>query len=73
MTHVSIRAVGQTRTRVVPDNGAGEDGGVFAEFGRLVETVTEDDPVLTFPTSDPAELENEIGSDETIATTIDQF
>ncbi|WP_436344892.1 hypothetical protein [Natronorubrum sp. FCH18a] len=57
----------------MPDNGAGEDGGVFAEFGRLVETVTEDDPVLTFPTSDPAELENEIGSDETIATTIDQF
>ncbi|SDJ46202.1 DEAD/DEAH box helicase [Natronorubrum texcoconense] len=66
--------VGLTRTRAwCRMTGTGEDSGVFAELERLVETVTDDDPVLTFPAPDPTELENEIGSDETIATTFDQF
>lgn len=66
--------VGLTRTRAwCQMTGTGDGNPVFDELERLVRNVTDDDPVLTFPAPDPTELENEIGDDETIATTIDQF
>lgn len=66
--------VGITRTRAwCQVTGAGDHPALFDEIGSLVEQVTETDPVVTFTTPDPTELENEIAADETIATRIDQF
>lgn len=66
--------VGMTRTRAwCRVTGSGTHPELFGEVGRLVDAVTEEDPSVTFPAPDPTELENELGDDETIATTIDQF
>ncbi|WP_207587420.1 NERD domain-containing protein [Halomontanus rarus] len=66
--------VGLTRTRAwCRVTGSGDHEALFDELETLVDRVTEPDPVVTFPAPDPTEIENEIGSDETIATTIDQF
>ncbi len=66
--------VGITRTRAwCRITGTGDHPALFEEIDRLVADVTAADPTVTFPAPDPTELENEIGDDETIATTIDQF
>ncbi|WP_265108349.1 NERD domain-containing protein [Halosolutus halophilus] len=66
--------VGITRTRAwCRVTGSGSHHELFREIDRLVDAVTDDDPVVTFPAPDPTALENEMGDDETIATTIDQF
>jgi len=66
--------VGITRTRAwCHITGSGDHPALFDELETLVEQVTDADPEVTFPAPDPSEIENEIGADETIATTIDQF
>ncbi|SFS68647.1 NERD domain-containing protein [Halostagnicola kamekurae] len=66
--------VGLTRTRAWCQlTGTGSGNGIFRELNQLITAVTDEDPVLTFPAPNPTNLENEIGNDETIATSFDQF
>lgn len=66
--------VGLTRTRAwCRITGANVPPSITEELHALRDAVDEPEPSITFPAPDPTDLEREIGADDTMATTIDQF
>ncbi|MFD1586758.1 NERD domain-containing protein [Halorientalis brevis] len=66
--------VGVTRSRAWCEiTGTGADLPLFDELSSLIESVNQPDPVVEFPAPNPHDLEKEIASDDSMATTLEQF